>query len=138
MTINKANKSAFAMSKEIGFLAKLREPCGKAMNTALILSIVILGGYPGQGPISTAPTLVRAVGTGFPPSRVKGAQARLLARRAAEVSALRNLATKLELRRHGRLPPFRYVSTKHLPNGSIEVTVETIIPIHPAGIRLHL
>lgn len=46
-----------------------------------------------------------------------------MARRAAEVTAVRNLARKMQ--ESGRtLQGFRYVSTRRLQNGVIEVTVE--------------
>ena len=67
---------------------------------------------------------VQATGIGHPPPGLEGARARLMARRAAEVVAARNLARKLGCRRRATLHGFRYVSTDHLPDGSVRVTVE--------------
>ncbi|MEK7730325.1 MAG: hypothetical protein AAB363_00555 [Planctomycetota bacterium] len=99
------------------------------MLTAFLMACVTLYGSPGQGSLPTPAARVQAVGIGYPPPRMPGAQGRLMARRAAEVVAVRNLAVKLGVGPHGRLPSFRYVSTKHLPNGSVEVTVETTVPV---------
>jgi hypothetical protein len=55
---------------------------------------------------------------------MRGPQARLMARRAAEVDAIRNLGVRLNLRQGSRIGSFRYVTTRDLPNGAIEVTVE--------------
>jgi len=69
------------------------------------------------------PVVVRATGIGKPPGHMKGPRAQLMARRAAEVTAVRNLARKMQ--ESGRtLQGFRYVSTRRLQNGVIEVTVE--------------
>jgi hypothetical protein len=57
---------------------------------------------------------------------MRGAQARLMARRAAEVVAVRNLASKLGLPSGARVPSFRYVEARELKGGAVEVTVETI------------
>ncbi len=72
---------------------------------------------------------VRATGIGHPPPRMKGAQAKLMARRAAEVVAVRNLAKKLGIESGERVSGFRYVVTKDLPNGKVEVTVEKTIEV---------
>jgi hypothetical protein len=71
-------------------------------------------------------TVLRASGIGRPNPRIQGPRARLMARRAAEVVAVRNLAEKTRL--HGRkLGSFRYAQTRYLPDGRVEVTVETIL-----------
>ena len=68
--------------------------------------------------------VVRAVGIGKPPRRMRGAQAKLMARRAAEVRAVRNLAIKLGYGRRATVRGFRYVSTEYLVDGSVRVMVE--------------
>jgi uncharacterized protein involved in exopolysaccharide biosynthesis len=79
--------------------------------------------------------VVRATGIGRPPKTAQGAQARLMAERAAETVALRNLALKLgqaRLEGGGRsviqveafLSGYRLAETKYLPDGTVECTVE--------------
>ena len=77
---------------------------------------------------------VRAMGIGRPPRRMKGARAKLLARRAAEVVAVRNLARKLGYGPRARIRGFRYVAAEHLADGSVKVTVEyprRVCPLKP-------
>lgn len=71
--------------------------------------------------------VVRATGIGRPPARMRGTRARLMARRAAEVVAVRNLAGKLGLGRSATVRGFRYLPARLLPDGRIEVTVEYIV-----------
>lgn len=68
--------------------------------------------------------IIRAVGVGRPPPHMKGAQAKLMARRAAEVIAVRNLARRLGMGRRARLRGFRYVFTQYRPDGTVKVVVE--------------
>lgn len=70
------------------------------------------------------PGVVRAMGIGKPPRRMAGAQAKLMARRAAEVRAVRNLAIKLGYGPRATVRGFRYVSTEYLVDGSVRVMVE--------------
>jgi len=77
------------------------------------------------GPAAGRVAIVRATGVGRPPARMAGPRGRLMARRAAEVVAVRNLATKLGHGRRATLRGFRYVSTRYRPDGSVEVTVES-------------
>ena len=94
---------------------------------ALIAVLTVGGANPGMAPVAES-IIVRATGLGYPPPGMRAGQARLMARRAAEVTAVRNLATRLQLGPQARLPAFRYVATKNLANGSVEVTVETVAP----------
>ena len=77
-----------------------------------------------QPPKKPHPGVVRAVGIGKPPRRMAGARAKLMARRAAEVRAVRNLAIKLGYGRRTTVRGFRYVSTEYLVDGSVRVMVE--------------
>ncbi|MFH1110861.1 MAG: hypothetical protein V1790_16935 [Planctomycetota bacterium] len=104
------------------------------MLTTCITVWLTISGLAEEGSPPTPSATVRAVGIGYPPPRMHGAQARLMTRRAAEVVAVRNLAAKLGLGPRARLPAFRYVATKHLANGSVEVTVETTVAVGP-GVR---
>jgi len=99
------------------------------MLTAFLMVCMILGASTGQGTFPMPAAAVQALGIGYPSPKLPGAQGRLMAQRAAEVVAARNLAVKLGVGPRGRLPSFRYVSTKNLPNGAIEVTVETMLPV---------
>ena len=98
------------------------------MLTTCITVWLTVSGLAGGGSPPTPSATVQAVGVGYPPPRMQGVQARLMARRAAEVVAVRNLTAKLGLGPRARVPAFRYVATKHLANGSVEVTVETVTP----------
>jgi len=92
-----------------------------------ILSLLVVGmadpGGPAagaEGPVGT----VRAEGVGRPRPGVTGPRARLLARRAAEVTAVRNLAARLGCRQACTIRGFRYVLTEDLDDGSVRVVVE--------------
>jgi hypothetical protein len=103
------------------------------MLTTCITVWLTISGLAAEGSAPTPSATVQAVGIGYPPPRMRGAQARLMAGRAAEVVALRNLAAKLRLGPRAHLPAFRYVGTKHFTNGSVEVTVETIVTVGPVA-----
>ncbi len=66
----------------------------------------------------------RAPGLGCPPPHITGSRATMMARRAADVVAVRNLANKLGLGRRARMRGFRYVLTEYRPDGSVMVVVE--------------
>ncbi len=98
-----------------------------------MLALMIAGWALAAAPDAARPAarpvvVVRATGVGHPPPRMAGPRGRLMARRAAEVVAVRNLATKLGMGHRAALRGFRYVSTRHRPDGSVEVTVETTRP----------
>ncbi len=63
-------------------------------------------------------------GEGRAPARATGSQARLMAKRAAEVVALRNLSKELGLASPASLSGFRDVSYKYHADGSVTATVE--------------
>lgn len=69
-------------------------------------------------------SVVRAKGFGRPPAHLSGARARLMARRAAEVTAVRNLAAKLRLPPGSYVRGFRYLPPIYRPDGWVEVVVE--------------
>lgn len=77
-----------------------------------------------QPPKKPRPGVVRAVGISKPPRRMAGARAKLMARRAAEVRAVRNLIIKLGYGPQTVIRGFRYVSTEYLADGSVRVMVE--------------
>lgn len=76
---------------------------------------------------STAAPAQRVIvvsGEGRAPARMRGPQARLMARRAAEVVALRNLAHELNLPTPATLTRFRFISAAHRSDGSVVVVLE--------------
>lgn len=68
--------------------------------------------------------VVTATGIGRPPKHLHGPRARLMASRAAEVVAVRNLARKIPPRFARPARNFRYVAERDLDDGRVEVTVE--------------
>jgi hypothetical protein len=58
-----------------------------------------------------------------------------MARRAAEVVAVRNLALRIDPTGRLQRVPFRYVEAKQLAGGSVEVTVEATRGGIPAPTR---
>ena len=108
----------------------------------LLISLFITGLNPQTASASfgmvprPAVVIVSATGVGYPPRHMRGAQARLMARRAAEVTAARNLAAKLNLPSGARMGSFRYVSARNVSGGAVEVTVETIVSVRPRQPRL--
>lgn len=74
------------------------------------------------------PQVVRATGIGRPPKHLQGPRARLMARRAAEVVAVRNLARKIPAPFARPVRNFRYVAERNLDDGRVEVTVEWRAP----------
>jgi len=67
---------------------------------------------------------IRENGIGRPPRNLQGPRARLMARRAAEVQAVRNLARKLGLPRHTVVRGIHYTKTDYHPNGTVVVEVQ--------------
>lgn len=72
----------------------------------------------------TSTTAVRATGIGHPPPNSAGSEARLMAQRAAEVDALRNLAKQLGYDDPATIRDFRFVSVDSLADDSVQVVVE--------------
>ncbi len=110
------------------------------MTTVFVVLLAFAGPIGPASDGQAQPVTVRATGVGRPPARLTGTQARLMARRAAEVVAVRNLAAKLAGRSHdctgGNMPTntmrtvmrgYRYVSAKELPDGTVEVVVEVTV-----------
>ena len=93
----------------------------------LVMMVTVSGPLPAPAPQADV-RVIRAAGVGFPPPRMGGAQARLMARRAAEVRAVRNLAIKLGGSRRTTIRGFRYVSTTYRTDGSIRVVVKYTKP----------
>lgn len=92
---------------------------------AVVAVRTTLSTFPATEPHGMSPAqLIHATGVGYPPPRMQGARARLMARRAAEVVAVRNLAIKLGHRGRARIRGFRYVSSTYRADGSVEVLVE--------------
>jgi hypothetical protein len=107
-----------------------------------VLLLCLIGGFVSAHPSPAffAPTTtIRATGKGLPPPQMSGQQARLMAERAAQVIAVRNLAATvrgLPIPDHGnaasplpaevaaRIRGYRYLPARPMPDGSVEVTVE--------------
>ena len=91
---------------------------------AQLLVIMVTVSGPLQAPAPQTDVHVTwATGVGLPPPRRAGAQARLMAKRAAEVRAVRNLAVKLGYGCRTTIRGYRYVSTTYRSDGSIRVVV---------------
>jgi hypothetical protein len=80
---------------------------------------------PRRRAISSCGTWLYVEGVGRPRPDLPPAQRRLMARRAAEVDAMRNLALAHRTR---RTPPFRVVLTEHAPDGSVRVVLQSRVP----------
>ncbi|MHC4064416.1 MAG: hypothetical protein ACYSUI_07935, partial [Planctomycetota bacterium] len=108
-----------------------------------------------KAPQPQAGQVIRATGVGYPPRHMTGARAKLMARRAAEVVAVRNLAIKLSgdaaaigrtqakhSRVNARIRGFRYLPPRYRSDGSVEVTVKLPVTAaaakrRPGGARAH-
>ncbi|MCP4249936.1 MAG: hypothetical protein GY778_23080 [bacterium] len=107
-------------------------------NPAILIVAVWSLGAPGPTPASRpAPrATIQVTGVGYPPAHISGPRARMMALRAAEVVAQRNLAAELarlstinraaatSRRLSARIAGFRYVAQRDRPDGSVEVTIE--------------
>ena len=114
------------------------------MHAACLVALTVLMSPPHRvcAAVQGAPSVVQATGIGKPPAGRAPAQAYLMARRAAEVVAVRNLAAQLAgandgpsasargVRLQATLRGFRYVAVRTLSDGRVEVTVE--MPLRPA------
>ena len=96
------------------------------MLTTLILTVmtVVTAGATPASATRSAP--IEATGVGYPPVRSAQSQARLMARRAAEVGAVRNLYREINPARPVQRVPFRYVSSVTRPDGSVVVRVSAL------------
>jgi|GEM_PF-5480360 len=68
--------------------------------------------------------VIRASGIGHPPRSMRGVRATLMAKRAAEVVAVSNLAKRLGYHNPAKVKGFRYASAKVRADGSVLVVVE--------------
>lgn len=75
-------------------------------------------------PVQRVTPVVRAQGWGRPPAKYAGARAKLMARRAAEVVALHNLAARLDLPPGGVLRGFTWRPPTYHADGSVTIIVE--------------
>ncbi|HMQ16859.1 MAG TPA: hypothetical protein PKC49_12885 [Phycisphaerae bacterium] len=119
------------------------------MHASLISLLILLGPVPNQDadpqpsadpPAASESAFIRATGIGRPPQGKPAPQAKLMARRAAEVVALRNLAAQLEgqalsasggrmsARTETLIRGFRDLAPRDLADGSVEITVELPLP----------
>lgn len=105
--------------------------------TCTVLTFLLMGAaeaaLPSSLPCTASPPrfqTITATGVGYPPPGKKDPQARLLARRAAEVVAVRNLRRKAN-RLGATVRSFRYVSSTRRSNGSFQVIVQADIPHSP-------
>ncbi len=105
------------------------------LGTLFAIAVVMHG--PLSQPATRSPVrVIRAMGLGHPPPWMSGGQARLMARRAAEVRAVRNLAVKLGFGRRARVRGFRYAATIYRPDGSVEVVVEQPVRTVPTYVGM--
>lgn len=112
------------------------------MPLLIALSFLVCPLAIGQAPDSQPTDVIRATGIGRPPEGKTPAQARLMARRAAEVVALRNLVRKLHddevvgddgtftSTTEGFVRGFHYLPPTEHPDGTVEVVVE--LPVRQA------
>jgi len=94
------------------------------MKKCFFLAFLTIGA--GVSSARSAPPLDRfgpATGVGVGVTRGQGPQARLMAQRAAEVRAVRDLGGKLGVPNGGTVRGFRYVRRERLPNGHVRVIV---------------
>ena len=105
------------------------------LGTLFAIAIVVPGPL-GQPATRSPVRVIRAMGLGHPPPQMSGGQARLMARRAAEVRAVRNLAVKLGFGRRARVRGFRYTATRYRPDGSVEVVVEQPVRTVPTYVGM--
>jgi hypothetical protein len=112
------------------------------VQTLAIIALLFCSGASDEDQASSKPAVVQASGVGRPPPNMTGPQAKLMARRAAEVIAVRNLAARLQGRaaQHAStgtghasvdalIRGYRYLPATVLPDGSVEVTVELPLPM---------
>lgn len=92
---------------------------------AHLVFVLVLGANPMMPPpTSTTPPVVRATGIGRPCDRGSSVQRRLLAARAAEVAAVADLRTRLNVPVGRPIAGFKYVSVRQRGDGWMEAVVE--------------
>ena len=105
------------------------------MFAALVMIAASLPGPLGLPDSDRSVQVIRATGVGHPTPGLPPAQAKLMARRAAEVRAVRALAAKMGYHRRATIRGFRYVSTTYRPDGTVEVVVEYPVPARGTSSR---
>jgi hypothetical protein len=100
------------------------------MFAALVMIAASLPGPLGLPDSDRSVQVIRATGVGHPTPGLPPSQAKLMARRAAEVRAVRALAAKLGYHHRATIRGFRYVSTTYRPDDTVEVVVE-----YPSRVR---
>jgi hypothetical protein len=98
------------------------------MLTAIWMTLALSGALGPTGPRMHSTVTVEARGVGYPPARMRQPQARLMARRAAEVGAVRTLYRQINPANPVQGIPFRYVSSVTRPDGSVVVRATATLP----------
>jgi len=84
-------------------------------------------GYAANAAAGNQLARIRATGIGYPPGHLRGAQARLMAQRAALIKAIKNLSVRLGLGPGAKISGYQVVQTVRLADGGYRVTVEIMV-----------